>query len=170
MGKFGEINDVLVILKGTALEKVTSIIVTNPGSGYTSTPSVSITGGGGTGATAIAIISNQIVTGITITNVGDNYTSYPSVSITGGGGTGATALAFVDAIDLSNKWSVIEYENAQPQGVTITFNARAGRFLTKSPILKKRYKIYVEIIEKNDNITKDVFHVRTIILKSLLKC
>ena len=25
--------------------------------------------------------------------------------------------------DLSNKWSVIEYENAQPQGVTITFNA-----------------------------------------------
>lgn len=64
--------------------------------------------------------------------------------------------------DLSNKWSVIEYENAQPQGVTITFNARAGRFLTKIPIIRKRDRIYVEIIEKNGNITKDVFHVRTI--------
>ena len=64
--------------------------------------------------------------------------------------------------DLSSKWSVIEYENAQPQGVTITFNARAGRFLTKIPIIKKRDRIYVEITEKNGNITKDVFHVRTI--------
>jgi len=64
--------------------------------------------------------------------------------------------------DLSNKWSVIEYENAQPQAVKITFNARAGRFLTKIPILKKRDRIYVEITEKNGNITKDVFHVRTI--------
>ena len=64
--------------------------------------------------------------------------------------------------DLSNKWSVIEYENAQPQGVTITFNARAGRFLTKIPIIKKRDRIYVEITEKNGNVTKDVFHVRTI--------
>lgn len=64
--------------------------------------------------------------------------------------------------DLSNKWSVIEYENAQPQGVKITFNARSGRFLTKIPIIKKRDRIYVEITEKNGNITKDVFHVRTI--------
>jgi len=64
--------------------------------------------------------------------------------------------------DISNKWSVIEYENAQPQGVTITFNARAGRFLTKIPIIKKRDRIYVQITEKNGNITRDVFHVRTI--------
>jgi len=64
--------------------------------------------------------------------------------------------------DLSGKWSVIEYENAQPQGVKITFNARDGRFLTKIPIIKKRDRIYVEIIEKNGNITKDVFHVRNI--------
>ncbi len=64
--------------------------------------------------------------------------------------------------DISNKWSVIEYENGQPQAVKITFNARAGRFLTKIPIIKKRDRIYVEITEKNGNITKDVFHVRTI--------
>ena len=65
-------------------------------------------------------------------------------------------------VDISGKWSVIEYENAQPQSVKITFNARAGRFLTKEPIIKKRDRIYVEITEKNGNITKDVFHVRTI--------
>lgn len=65
-------------------------------------------------------------------------------------------------IDISNKWSVIEYTNGQPQALKITLNTRAGRFLTKGPIIQKRNRIYVEITEKNGNTTKDVFHVRTI--------
>ena len=64
--------------------------------------------------------------------------------------------------DFSNKWSVIEYDNGAPQAVIITFNARAGRFLTKTPRLRKRDRIYIEIKEKNGNITKDVFHIRKI--------
>lgn len=74
---------------------VRSITVTAVGSGYTSDPSVSITGGGGTGATAVAVRSGNTVASITITNAGSGYTSIPTVTITGGAGTGATAAAVI---------------------------------------------------------------------------
>lgn len=56
-------------------------IVTNGGSGYTSAPTVTITGGGGTGATAVASISKGVVTGITITNPGTGYTTAPAIAL-----------------------------------------------------------------------------------------
>ena len=62
-------------------------------SGYTSAPTVTITGGGGFGATATATVSGGVVTAITVTNPGRNYSSTPTVAITGGGGTGATGTA-----------------------------------------------------------------------------
>jgi len=67
--------------------------VTAGGSGYTSAPSVSITGGGGSGATAVATISSGVVTGVIITNTGSGYTTTPTVSFSGGGGSGAIASA-----------------------------------------------------------------------------
>jgi len=60
---------------------VTSITVVNGGSGYTSAPTVTITGGGGSGATATASVSGGAVTGITVNNAGLGYTSPPSVTI-----------------------------------------------------------------------------------------
>lgn len=73
---------------------VAGITITNAGSGYTSAPTVTITGGGGTGATAEATISGAgVVTAITVTSSGSGYTSTPTVTITGGGGSGATATA-----------------------------------------------------------------------------
>ena len=74
---------------------VASITVTAGGSGYTSTPTVSITGGGGTGATATAVVTSSAVSSITVTAGGSGYTTAPTVSLTGGGGTGATATAVV---------------------------------------------------------------------------
>lgn len=67
--------------------------ITHGGSGYTSAPAVSFSGGGGTGAAATAIVANGRVTGITITNAGSGYTSAPTVAFSGGGGTGAAATA-----------------------------------------------------------------------------
>jgi hypothetical protein len=67
-----------------------SITVFNPGSGYTQIPTVTITGGGGTGATAVAKISNGIVQSITVTNAGSGYTSTPTVAIVGGESGGST--------------------------------------------------------------------------------
>lgn len=72
---------------------VTAITLSAGGTGYTAAPAVSITGGGGTGATATATVSGGAVTGVTITNHGSGYTSAPTVAFTGGGGTGAAATA-----------------------------------------------------------------------------
>lgn len=67
-------------------------LVTNGGSGYTSVPMVTFSGGGGTGASAYATISNGKVVSITTINKGKNYISNKNVIISGGGGSGATAI------------------------------------------------------------------------------
>lgn len=74
---------------------VAAINLTASGQNYTSA-TVSITGGGGSGATAVPIISGG-VSSIAITAAGANYTSAPTVVITGGGGTGAAATAVLSA-------------------------------------------------------------------------
>jgi autotransporter-associated beta strand protein len=76
---------------------VSSILVTAGGSGYVGAPYVEISGGGGTGATATALVDldpasvtyGQLL-GITVTNPGNGYTSAPTITLLGGGGTGAT--------------------------------------------------------------------------------
>lgn len=72
---------------------VSSIAVNTAGTMYTSIPTVSITGGGGTGAAAVAEIRNAGVSSVTITNIGTGYTSQPTVTVSGGGGSGATLTA-----------------------------------------------------------------------------
>lgn len=66
---------------------VTSIPFSGPVAGYMGAPYVSITGGGGTGATAVALFdfASGTVTGIVITSAGFGYTSTPVVSLLGGG-------------------------------------------------------------------------------------
>ena len=60
--------------------------LTVSGGGYQDTPLVTITGGGGTGATAVATIdASGNLTGIQITNPGINYTSAPTFALVGGG-------------------------------------------------------------------------------------
>lgn len=76
---------------------VDTITVTAGGTGYTSEPTVTLTGGGGTGATAIASIdAGGAVSSVTITNPGSSYTGIPPtnfVGFSGGGGTDAAATA-----------------------------------------------------------------------------
>lgn len=61
---------------------ITAITVTNGGIGYSTVPTVTITGGGGSGATATANLSNGTVSSITVNTAGTGYTSTPSVAIT----------------------------------------------------------------------------------------
>ncbi|GAB0116886.1 right-handed parallel beta-helix repeat-containing protein [Acidisoma sp. 7E03] len=74
---------------------VTFLKLTAGGSGYTSAPTVTISGGGGSGATAIAYVYNGAVIGFRMQTLGSGYTSVPSVSFSGGGGSGAAATAVV---------------------------------------------------------------------------
>ena len=69
-----------------------SLTMTNYGGNYVS-PTVSFTGGGGTGAAATATVVGSSIAKITLTNSGSGYTSAPTVVITDADGTGATAVA-----------------------------------------------------------------------------
>jgi CO/xanthine dehydrogenase Mo-binding subunit len=61
---------------------ITGFTITNGGSGYTGTPTVSITGGGGTIiGYALAHVTNGVVDSIVVTNPGGGFTSAPTVTI-----------------------------------------------------------------------------------------
>jgi hypothetical protein len=60
---------------------VVGATVTSGGSGYVTSPAVTIAGGGGTNATAVSHISGGVVTSITITAAGIGYTNTPTIRI-----------------------------------------------------------------------------------------
>ena len=76
---------------------VTTVLVTGGGEGYSAAPEVVFTGGGGTGATGVATVTNGKVTSVAVTKNGTGYTEPPEVSFTGAAGTGATAVATLAA-------------------------------------------------------------------------
>lgn len=80
---FEERNDV-----STEVDYITMV---NGGSGYSSTPIVTVYGDG-TGATAEATVLNGIISGITITDPGHGYTQ-ALIAISDSTGTGASAIA-----------------------------------------------------------------------------
>lgn len=75
---------------------LSAIDIVNPGSGYTSDPTIEITGGGGILALALPVRDKDTgkITNIALVSGGIGFTSVPTVTITGGGGTGATAKAY----------------------------------------------------------------------------
>ena len=77
------------------IKSISKILITNAGYGYIDPPKVRITGGGGTGATAVCGITTNLVTRIHIADKGDRYYQPPTVTISPpvGGGTTATAVA-----------------------------------------------------------------------------
>src|SRR6056300_154491 len=91
------------VQENTKPAAITSIVLSSRGTGYTSVPTVSITGQSGSGASATAHIDSAlgIVTHITIDpdsstlSHGSGYFNKPVITITGGGGTGASARAVV---------------------------------------------------------------------------
>jgi hypothetical protein len=63
------------------LDYIQDIAITNSGEGYVETPEVTFTGGGGTGAKAVAWIDKRgRITQIDVVNKGQGYTSQPTVS------------------------------------------------------------------------------------------
>lgn len=75
------------------------VVLTNPGAGYQTIPSVTASGGSGMGAVFAAQIANGVVTGVSIINPGTGYLAGQTVSLvfTGGisGGSGASLSAIM---------------------------------------------------------------------------
>jgi phage tail sheath protein FI len=76
---------------------VTAITVTTQGTGYTSAPTVTLSGGSGVGAQATAVLGTGAnagkVVSVIVAEPGSGYTAAPTVAFSGGGGTGAAATA-----------------------------------------------------------------------------
>ena len=124
-----------VIVNGNHLVRVFDInplftvetaVVTAVGSGFTSAPKVTLTGGGGTGATATAAIADGQVVSVTITNAGSGYTSAPIITFSGGGGKGAAATAIVASPKISVTFIGFTIENGLANGGNVPAGAGGG--------------------------------------------
>jgi hypothetical protein len=72
--------------------QIDAVAVNFGGSGYTSVPTISVSGGGGTGASlAVGFILDGRIQSVRVLSRGSGYTSAPTISFSGGGGSGASA-------------------------------------------------------------------------------
>ncbi len=95
---------------GTAGE-VIGIAVDGGGQDYGTAPAVTITGGGGSGATAHSVLTNGIVSSIVVDNAGTGYTSAPTVTLAAAQGGQITSITLT---------SPGSYSTTTPPTVTIT--------------------------------------------------
>lgn len=95
MGGNGENSAVLGA--GLPAGGVGAVTVVDGGSGYTSAPAVTFSGGGGAGATATATVTNGVITDVQVTGSGAGYITAPVVVFTGGGGAGGVGQALLGA-------------------------------------------------------------------------
>jgi hypothetical protein len=123
---------------------VSSITITEAGTGYNTSPTVTFVGGGGSGANAVAGITT-FATGtvsVLVTSGGTGYTNASNlvVSITGGGGANATAQGIVSGgtvtqVVMTNVGS--GYTNSSNISVSITggggSNATAKAIINLDP-------------------------------------
>jgi hypothetical protein len=72
---------------------VALIGVTNQGTGYLTTPEITLVGGGGSGANFFGVVEDGFLTEINVTNQGSGYTGVPEVHITAGNVSGLSVLS-----------------------------------------------------------------------------
>lgn len=82
---------------------VVGLNIVNPGTGFTSVPTVTISAGTGSTATAVVNDGSFVLNGVTLDSAGSGYTTTPTVSISGGS---ATATANLTTVNLATDSSV----------------------------------------------------------------
>ena len=110
---------------------VVGATVTSGGSGYVSSPAITIVGGGGTGALAAASVSGGVVTHITFTNAGFGYTNPPRLEIAAPPAVAAVPTVFPGLrIDSSNLAPYVNYQlQFQPELGGTWSNWNGGTFI-----------------------------------------
>lgn len=108
-----------IAFKGTLSPNVN---VTAGGSGYTSAPSISFSGGHGAGATATAAVAAGELVSITMNNPGSGYLPGDVITVNiGGPGTGATAIARIMPQVFGNRLDVFSGRVWIASGRLLTF-------------------------------------------------
>lgn len=100
---------------------VTAIWLFDCGYGYTSVPTVGISGGGGTGATATAVLGSNIVRSIVVSDPG-NQSGNIAATLAGGDGSGASGGAVVSTAVLTRSTNSLTI----PAGGNLDNNAQNG--------------------------------------------
>jgi hypothetical protein len=135
---------------------IEAIDVTNGGSGYSRAPTVTIVGGGGTGAKAVAVINAGTgkVVGVDVITPGTGYTSQPTVVFSTG--NGKDARAYVRFVQTSSE---VDYLTQNKTVRTIKTQLSFDRTTYNSSVSKwKSYTTYhpgdIVIVE---DVTKSTF-------------
>jgi hypothetical protein len=76
--------------------QILGINIVSGGSGFNSLPTITITGGGGTGASYTPVVLDGQIIDVDFVSRGTGYTSVPTVTVTGGGGVGADLRAVLN--------------------------------------------------------------------------
>lgn len=111
---------------------IASIPVTNGGSGYTSSPTFTVSAPdvtGGNNAVVTANLSGGVVTSITVSSGGTGYINPPTITISGGGGTGLI-LGTAVMQTASNGTATLKYAGVTATG---TVNLKYGSGYSELP-------------------------------------
>ena len=93
-----------------------SLILVSGGTGYTTAPTVTISGVAVRNATAVAVINSAgQVNSLVVTDAGEGYLTTPTVTITGGNGTGAKAIALLNNGLVRSLKTTLKYDRYQYQ-------------------------------------------------------
>lgn len=101
------------------------VILTNPGVGYLSPPTVTAFGGSGSGATFVATVNSGFVTGVSMTNPGAGYGAYDYVGLAFSGGGISARTAILTAVVSNGTLSTVNITDA---GSGYTADATAAVF------------------------------------------
>lgn len=111
-------------------QNITEFNITNVGTGYTTSPTVTIIDSTGTGAIATASIGTSTITSITIVNGGSGYVA-PQISFIGGGGSGVSAIPTVVGGVITNVTIITNGSNyTTAPTVVVTDSVGTGAQLT----------------------------------------
>jgi hypothetical protein len=113
---------------------VQGVTMTSGGSGYTSVPAVTFSGGGGSGAAGTAIIANGEVVGVTIASGGSGYTSAPTLTLSGGGGSGASAQPNLGTVQAGIDLRSLPASSQTDSRITLAFHDVNGNPQLANPV------------------------------------
>jgi hypothetical protein len=130
------------------------IFITSSGTGYANSTdvTVSITGGSGSGATAAATVSANIISSVYITNGGSGYTTSPTITLTAGSGGGSGAVVTYNGEDkIIGGNSDVRYMTRK---VILNDGFDSGDlrvYLTGYKPSQSNIYVYYKILSKSDN-------------------